>query len=137
MAYDTTKPDITNVMKNSKSKGNVQQLFDYYKAAEVCTHYKHLITDSYARHEALGDFYTSLQSLNDSLAEKLIRNNEQKLTLPSSISLTKEDEVAYISKIGTYTDQQIQAYKDQPDIQDILIDIKNLINQTLYMFKLS
>lgn len=116
----------------------INNLLAKLKQAEVLTHYWHLRTTSYARHKALGGFYESLQGLTDSLLEAYIGKYGERPAIPESIMLNKpEDHEAYLKGLGDYVDMHITlANKDLP-IQDHLLDIRNLINKTLYLFSLS
>lgn len=117
---------------------NFNKVFNRLKQAEVLAHYLHLRTTSYARHMALGGFYEGITELIDSFAEKSIRMNEQELIIPPAILLNVEqDEVKYLTELSTFLDTQINLSTDNLVIQNILIDIKDLTDQTLYLFKLS
>ena len=116
----------------------INNLLAKLKQAETITHYWHLRTTSYAKHMALGGFYEGLQDLTDSLLEAYIGKYGERPSIPESISLGKpEDHEAYLKELGGYIDMHItMSNKDLP-IQDHLLDIRNLINKTLYLFTLS
>jgi len=117
---------------------NFNKVFNKLKQAEVISHYWHLKTSSYARHLALGAFYEGITGLMDDLAEKSIKFNEQEIMIPPAIMLNvEEDHVSYFTELSTYIGAQIQLCSHDLVIQDILIAIKTLIDQTLYLFKLS
>lgn len=108
------------------------------KQAEVLTHYWHLRTKSYARHMALGGFYEGLQGLIDGIAEAHMGKHGTPIEIPSSIKLDKpEDHEAYLKDLGLFIDAYIIEYGKELDLQDHLLDIRNLINKTLYLFSLS
>jgi len=114
------------------------KIFNKLEQAGALSRYWHLRTDSYARHLALGAFYEAIVDLNDSLAEKSIKFNKQQIQMPPAILLNvEEDHVAYFQELSDYIGTQIKLSNDDLAIQDILISIKQLIDQTLYMFKLS
>lgn len=114
----------------------ISLLFQQLKAAEVQAHYFHLNTTSYARHMALGAFYDAINDLNDDLAEKLIAKGN-KLIMPKSLPLDTTSEDQMLDTLALYVDKAINDTNNQLDVQDILVNIKNLINQTKYLFKLS
>ena len=117
---------------------NTNKVFNKLKQAEVITHYWHLRTDSYAAHKALGKFYDKITDLIDSLAEASIKNNETQWLIPPAILLNEEEDyVSYFTQLSDYVGAQIQLSTDNLVIQDILIAIKTLIDQTLYLFKLN
>lgn len=108
------------------------------KQAEVLAHYWHLRTKSYARHLALGGFYEGLQGLTDSLAEAVVGKYNKEIEIPDSIKLDKpENHEAYLNELGTVVDSYILMYNKDLDLQDHLLDIRNLINKSLYLFTLS
>lgn len=117
---------------------NFNKVFNKLKQAEVIAHYWHLQTNSYALHKALENFYNEITDLLDALAEKSIKNNQQELSTPPAILLNlEEDHVKYFEELSDYVGAQIDLSTENLVIQDILIAIKTLIDQTLYMFKLS
>lgn len=117
---------------------NFNKIFNKVKQAEVLSHYWHLRTDSYARHKALNKFYNKITDLLDELAEKSIKLNEQQLEIPPAILLNvEEDHVKYFTELSDYMGAQIMLCNNDLVIQDILIDIKKLVDQMLYLFKLS
>jgi len=102
--------------------------------AQVLTHYWHLRTSSYAEHKALNKFYEELVDMMDSLAEALIGKYGTKPEIPKMIMLDKPDAKTYLKELGDYMDVYIQ--QASPDCQDLMIDVKNLINTTLYLLEL-
>lgn len=119
---------------------NISKVFQKCLEAQIITHYLHLKTPSYARHNALGAFYEELQGLSDSLAEKIMTDSDKKdqLEIPRAILLpTDKDEVTYMRNFEAYIAAQIMMANDDLAIQDILLDIQNLARQTLYMFTLN
>jgi hypothetical protein len=108
------------------------------KQAEALTHYWHLRTKSYAKHMALGGFYEGLQGLTDAIAEAVVGKYGLEIEIPQSISLAKpEDHEAYLKELGSFVDSYIVMYNKDLELQDYLLDIRNLINKTLYLFRLS
>ena len=87
---------------------------------------------------ALGGFYEELQDLTDSIAEAVIGRYQLELDIPKSISLDKpEDHEAYLKELGVLVDSYMIMYNKDLELQDHLLDIRNLINKTLYLFRLS
>lgn len=108
----------------------LQKLFQ----AQVITHYWHLRTTSYAEHKALNMFYDKLDDKLDKLAEALIGKYGKLPEVPKSISLEKQDPRSYMDELANFMDVYIEAAS--PDCQDLMIDIKNLINTTKYLLTL-
>lgn len=119
---------------------NLSKAFNKFKQAEVIAHYWHLNTvgvGGYAKHGALGNFYESLQGLNDSLAEKVLARMGGSLEIPPAILLNvSSDAEAYLRELGDFVDVQIKLSDSMLDIQDVLLDIRNLVNQTLFMLRM-
>lgn len=115
-------------------------MFKTYKELEVYLHYAHLKTTSYAQHVALGDAYSTISGLNDTLAENLYRVTED-LVIPDSLKIKTdvdlEDIKAYLLEILNTTQGNTQAYKNQLEIQDILIGYLNCLNKLTYLLTLS
>ena len=102
--------------------------------AQILTHYWHLRTSSYAEHKALNMFYDELTDKLDGLAEALIGKYGTKPEIPKMIMLDKPDAKTYLKELGNYMDVYIQ--QASLDCQDLMIDVKNLINTTLYLLEL-
>jgi len=108
------------------------------KQAEVITHYWHLRTKNYARHIALGGFYETLQGLTDAVAETVLGKYGAELVIPEQIKLSiPENHEAYFKDLGAFVDMYITMYNKDLELQDHLLDIRNLINKSLYLFTLS
>lgn len=117
---------------------NLSKVFNKLKQAQNITHYWHLNTTGYAEHLALGAFYDAIEGLADSLAEKVIAKTGETIPVPPAIMLNVEgDPKSYFTELGYFIDAQIKITENEMDIQDVLLDIRNLINQTLYMLRLS
>lgn len=116
----------------------INSLLAKLQQAVILTHYWHLRTESYARHMALGEFYETLPGLIDALAEAYIGKFGTRPDIPKMITLDKpEDHVAYFQELGMYVDTYVTMYSKHVDIQDLILDIRNLITKTSYLFTLS
>lgn len=117
---------------------NINKIFNKLKQAEVLAHYWHLKTTSYSRHMALESFYSSITGILDSLIEVSMKNDKDFLEIPSALFLNEgDDHVKYFNDLSTFLDGQILLLNTDLVVQDILISAKTLVDQTLYMFKLS
>ena len=122
----------------SMQANDINSLIARLKQAETLTHYWHLRTTSYARHMALGGFYEALQGLADALVESHIGMYGVRPEIPESISLSKpEDHEVFLKDLGEYIDMYITIFNKDLPVQDHLLDIRNLINKTLYLFTLA
>lgn len=112
-------------------------LFQKLKQSEVLFHYWHLRTDSFAQHKALGRFYEEMNGLADSLAESCMGKHGSKPAIPPSITLgDKEDPVSYLKDLGGMLDMYITMYKNDLELQNTVLEIRDLVNTTLYLLTL-
>lgn len=98
------------------------------------THFFHWSTDSYSKHKALGSYYSQVQDLVDDLLEAYMGCYEQIKTFPSAYHQPK-DPIKYLESLKTFVDD---ARKDLPQVsqlQNIIDEIAQLIDSTLYKLK--
>lgn len=112
-------------------------LFEKIKQAEIASHYWHLNTTSYAQHQALGMFYEELQGIGDAIAEACMGKHQKTLMIPEQIKLPGEFSVDYFERLGEYFDMYITMYSKDLDLQDHVLDARNLVNKVLYLLRLS
>ena len=121
-----------------RNKMELNSIFEKLQQSIVLTHYWHLRTTSYAQHMALGAFYETMPGLTDAFAEAHIGKYGERPAIPASINLDKPEEpVVYLKQLGEVVDMYITMYNKSLDCQDHLLDIRNLINKTLYLLTLS
>lgn len=102
--------------------------------AVTVTHMQHLITRSYAEHKALGAFYGGLGDLVDKYAEAyqgrygLITDYAIKEVMPSS-------PLEYMISLLEYVDQHTKEMPDDSELHNIVDEIKELIDSTLYKLR--
>lgn len=103
----------------------------------VLTHYWHLQTFSYPKHKALQEFYETMQGLVDTFVEAYQGKYDKRVSKPENIKLDVEDKIEYFEKLSSYFDAYITLFNNSLDCQDIVIDMKNLVNKTKYLLTLT
>jgi len=98
------------------------------------THFMHLQTTSYARHVALNDYYDRIIELADKWAEAYQGCYEVIDKYPSDFHLAR-DPVAYIEKIKDFVDTIRKVLPNETQLQNIVDEIAELIDSTLYKLK--
>lgn len=105
-------------------------------------HVWHLLTKSFASHEAIGSFYEALTSHTDSLAEKYLATGGKLVGQFNHVIQNKYDRVDVLNQLTVYR----QLISDvigsiEPSslegIKDELIAIQKLIDQTAYRLDLN
>lgn len=120
-------------------KDQIAMIVQYLKELQVCAEYEHWITTSYAKHVTLQNLYEGLQEKVDDLVESYIgsyalRNN---IIAPTAITIdTKRDIEKVIVGCIEHLHKGIIDTEDMPSIQDHLIDIRKLLDKTMYLLTL-
>lgn len=94
----------------------------------------HLSTDSFAAHQALGDYYTQIIDLVDQYAEAFMGRYKQIKKWPEDFHNAK-DPVEYLTNLKDFV---IEARKELPqdsELQNLVDEIADLINSTLYKLR--
>jgi hypothetical protein len=94
----------------------------------------HLQTTSYARHVALNDYYDRIIELADKWAEAYQGCYQIIDKYPNDFHLAR-DPVAYIEKIKDFVDTIRKVLPDETQLQNIVDEIAELIDSTLYKLK--
>lgn len=114
----------------------LQKLFE----ARDAIHFMHLNTTSYAKHKALGEFYDSWLDLVDSFIETY-QGKYGRITGVISIDVNSaSDTHAYLVDLMKFLNVDIVTIIDQKidsDLDNIIADMKALINHTMYLLTLS
>jgi hypothetical protein len=97
------------------------------------THLAHWKTTSVAEHQALGSYYSGIESLTDDFAEKCFgRNSRVAVVVPES---KVQDSVTHLKEMQTLIDGERNNYASE--LQNIMDEMLGLINKTLYLLTLS
>lgn len=98
------------------------------------THLFHFSTDSYSKHKALRAYYSKVQDLVDDLVETYSGCYEQIKTFPSVYHQPKEP-VKYLESLKTFVDDARKDLPQESQIQNIIDEIAQLIDSTLYKLR--
>ena len=107
----------------------------------------HWQTKSYAKHEALGDFYNKMNELNDKLVETWQGNQNKRIHIESGqntiqnftdIEHTNSEIVQYGQDIAqtSYDISQKNDMRQFEDIKAVLEEMAQQVSQTLYLLSL-
>lgn len=98
------------------------------------THIQHWTTGSYAKHQALGEFYESMQGLVDTWAEAFMGKYGVLTAFPPTATVANTDPIAYLRDLAT----KIAVYRAAPnfpkdtELQNLVDEIVAQIDATLY-----
>lgn len=100
-------------------------------------HREHLMTDSYAAHKALEEFYKGIIPLADSLAESVIGRKIPLKDIPYLAPEGKMDAVSQLESQLKALESRRYADLDKADspLQNIVDEIVKLYLDTLYMLR--
>lgn len=98
------------------------------------THIMHWTTNSYAKHQALGDFYSGLEDLIDSWAEAFMGKAGVLTAFPTQCTVTNGDPLAYIKaylvKVEAY--RRAATFPQDTALQNIVDEMVALAQTTIY-----
>jgi hypothetical protein len=102
--------------------------------SSTVTHFMHWSTDSYAKHKALGKYYEQIIDLADQYAEAYMGRYEQLKKFPEEFHTAKEP-VKYLESMKDFVDEARKELPQDTDLQNIIDEIADLINSTLYKLR--
>jgi len=115
---------------------SIEILQKFFEARDT-VHLLHLHTKCYAEHKALNEFYEGWLDLADSFVEKYQgRFNvriEGKITITTDTTLVSD---VYIRSLYDFLTQLEITVTGNPDLLNIIADLKGLVNETLYLLTL-
>jgi len=98
------------------------------------THFFHWSTDSFSKHMALGAYYDEIVDLVDDLVEAYMGCYEKIESFPKVYHLPK-DPVAYMDSLKNFVDDARKDLPQETQLQNIVDEIAQLIDSTLYKLK--
>jgi DNA-binding ferritin-like protein len=98
------------------------------------THFFHWSTNSYSQHKALGKYYDEIVDLTDDLLEAYMGCYEQIKSFPSTYHQPK-DAVKYLESLKNFVNDARQDLPQETQIQNIIDEIAQLIDSTLYKLR--
>ena len=102
--------------------------------SSTVTHLMHLSTDSFSAHKALGRYYEDIIGLVDDFAEAYQgRYNKIKKYATEYHSAT--DPEKYLKSMQNFVDEAREHLPQDSEIQNIIDEISQLIDSTLYKLK--
>ena len=101
------------------------------------THFQHLQTREYATHKALGKFYPKIVDLADQLAESFQgRYNTRMEKFPDELHQPQETPIDYLNQLKAFVQEAREEIPQDTELQNIVDEIADLINSTLYLLTL-
>lgn len=97
-------------------------------------HLLHLQTDSFAKHMALGEYYNEIIELVDNFAEAY-QGKYKVITGYEDVYHIDTDPVKYMQGIKKYVEQYRKKLPQDTELQNIVDEIADLINSTLYKLR--
>ena len=97
----------------------------------TCAHLQHWQTKNYSAHKALKKYYSAIPDLVDRLAESYMGRNGRMGNFDEEFEIEK-DPVRYFQALQKYVDDSRKHLGDESELQNIIDEILDLINSTLY-----
>ena len=102
-----------------------------------CAHVYHWQTTSYSAHKALGKFYPKIVELADSLAESYQGRYSTRMNkFPDELHQPKETPTEYLTQLKSFVQEAREEIPQDTELQNIVDEIADLINSTLYLLTL-
>jgi len=102
--------------------------------SSTVAHFMHLSTDSYSAHKALGHYYEDIIELADDFAEAYQGRYNKIKSYPDEFHAGK-DPVKYLKSLQSFVDEARKDLPQDSEIQNIIDEISQLIDSTLYKLK--
>lgn len=102
--------------------------------SSTVAHFMHLSTDSFSAHKALGRYYTNIIDLVDNFAEAYQGRYNKIKNYPDEFH-SGTDPVKYLKSMQQFVDEAREDLPQESEIQNIIDEISQLIDSTLYRLK--
>jgi len=102
--------------------------------SSTVTHFMHWATDSYAKHQALGEYYDEIIDLVDEYAEAFMGKYGQLKTFPEDFHLAEEP-VEYLSSIKDFIEESREHLPQDTELMNLVDEIADQVNSTLYKLR--
>lgn len=133
---DFSENSVLNIVKSVVSEAIenrevAAELFMRCRNASTMAHVAHLMTNSYAEHVALNDFYSGIVDLADSFAEAY---NGKYGKIPSYPTLVTDGKTGLdvVKGLRDWIDNNRSRCCSESSIQNIIDEIVDLCNSTIY-----
>ena len=100
------------------------------------THFMHLQTKDLGVHLALGDYYTQIIDLVDQFAEAYQGCYATRIKNYPETFHNAKDPVKYVTDMRDFVDKNRKSMPDETQLQNIIDEIAQLIDSTLYRLSL-
>jgi hypothetical protein len=97
----------------------------------TCAHIQHWQTRNYSTHKALRKYYEAIPHLVDRLAESYMGRNGLLGDFDEEFELEKNP-VKYFKALQKYVDENRKHLPNDKELQNIVDEVLNLINTTIY-----
>jgi len=105
--------------------------------AGTITHFQHLQPKEYGIHKALGKFYPKIVDLADSLAESYQGRYDTRMEkFPDEMHQPLEKPHDYLTQLKEFVQDARKEIPQDTELQNIVDEIADLINSTLYLLTL-
>jgi DNA-binding ferritin-like protein len=98
-------------------------------------HLLHWTTNSFAAHQALGEYYQQIPELVDQLAEAYMGRYGQFTEFPDDYYLPTDDPVEYMEGIKYFVQDSREIMPDDSELQNLIDEIAQLIDSTLFKLR--
>jgi DNA-binding ferritin-like protein len=102
--------------------------------SSTVTHFMHWSTDSFAKHSALGEYYSGIIELVDQLAEAYMGKYQQLKKFPEEFH-TAKDPIKYLESMKEFVGDARKELPKDSELQNLIDEIADLINSTLYKLR--
>ena len=103
--------------------------------AATNAHILHFRSRSYAEHMALGAFYEELPGLVDELVESIQGLTGELIEFPQDYYAPADSALEELKDLKEYVKEMRHSLPDDSEIQNLVDEIADLINSTLYKIK--
>ena len=100
------------------------------------THFMHLQTTDFAVHKALGKYYPEIIDLVDNFAETYQGCYATRIKNYPETFHNAKDPIRYIADIRNFVNKNRKSMPDETQLQNIIDEIAQLIDSTLYRLSL-
>ena len=98
------------------------------------THFMHWTTKSRSDHIALGTYYEQIIDLADQLAEAYMGRYEKLTDFPTDFHMATEP-TKYMEGMKSFVEEARKSLPQDTELQNLIDEIADLINSTLYQLK--
>lgn len=131
-----TPDKIIPTAKKGGAKDHYAEFVAKLMQARTVTHMLHLMTDSFARHKALGGFYDEIGDLLDTIAETVLAVHGKPISMSiEGMKVSVDSEEKYLKELRSVV-QETRDMCKYTNIQNEIDNVLTLIDQTIYLFTL-